>query len=66
MPIQYMTEKLKLPLILVMVVAISLMILAFIYMLEPYNYIVCLALAGPLSAAIMGFKNWKRTIPATK
>ena len=61
-----MTEKSKLPLILAMVVAISLMIPAFIYMPEPYNYYVCLAIAGPLSAAIMGLKNWKRTIPATK
>ena len=62
----YMTEKSKLPLILSMVAAISLMIPAFILMPEPYNYIVCLAIAGPLSACIIGLKNWKRTITATK
>ena len=48
-----MTQK---SLVMVIVLAVSLMIPAFIFMPEPYNYIVCIAIAGPLSAAVMGLK----------
>ena len=47
----------RLPLALSMSIISLLMASSFIGLPEPFNYIACLALAGPLSASMMGFRR---------
>ena len=61
-----LSEKRKIYLILSAGVAFTLMIASLLAMPDPFNYIIAIAVAGPLSACLLGLKHQYSHQPSIK